>query len=64
MSRKGYDLKNTQQMSRVILYGKSGGGVTMSFYQAVAENGLPCAREPKNSSNVGITLRGSLLRTG
>jgi hypothetical protein len=26
-------------MTKVILYGNSGGGVTMSFYQAVAENG-------------------------
>lgn len=32
-------LRNTQHMSRVVLYGNSGGGVTMSFYQAVAENG-------------------------
>ncbi|HEV8723741.1 MAG TPA: hypothetical protein VGW77_24250 [Candidatus Binatia bacterium] len=32
-------LKNVQHMNKVILYGNSGGGVTMSFYQAVAENG-------------------------
>jgi hypothetical protein len=32
-------LKNTQHMTKVVLYGNSGGGVTMSFYQAVAENG-------------------------
>src|ERR1051325_9551596 len=32
-------LRNTQHMTKVILYGNSGGGVTMSFYQAVAENG-------------------------
>jgi len=46
-------LKNVQRMSQVVLYGNSGGGVTMSFYQAVAENGpavcqganklIPCA---------------------
>src|SRR5262245_17032451 len=32
-------LKNVQHMDKVVLYGNSGGGVTMSFYQAVAENG-------------------------
>src|SRR5215510_10762547 len=32
-------LRNVQQMTKVVLYGNSGGGVTMSFYQAVAENG-------------------------
>jgi len=32
-------LRNTQHMTKIILYGNSGGGVTMSFYQAVAENG-------------------------
>ncbi len=40
-------LKNTQNMSQVILYGNSGGGVTMSFYQAVAENG-PSVCQGKN----------------
>jgi hypothetical protein len=39
-------LKNVQQMSRVILYGNSGGGVTMSFYQAVAENGPSVCQGP------------------
>ena len=32
-------LKSVQKVNKVILYGNSGGGVTMSFYQAVAENG-------------------------
>jgi hypothetical protein len=32
-------LRNVQHMTKVVLYGNSGGGVTMSFYQAVAENG-------------------------
>jgi hypothetical protein len=32
-------LKDTEHMTKVVLYGNSGGGVTMSFYQAVAENG-------------------------
>ena len=39
-------LKNTQKVSRVILYGNSGGGVTMSFYQAVAENGPKVCQGP------------------
>ena len=32
-------LKSVQKVNKVTLYGNSGGGVTMSFYQAVAENG-------------------------
>ena len=40
-------LKNTQKVSRVILYGNSGGGVTMSFYQAVAENGPKVCQGPR-----------------
>ncbi len=32
-------LRDVQKVSKIILYGSSGGGVTMSFYQAVAENG-------------------------
>jgi hypothetical protein len=32
-------LKTEQKVAKVVLYGSSGGGVTMSFYQAVAENG-------------------------
>ena len=40
-------LKNTQHMSQIILYGNSGGGVTMSFYQAVAENGPSVCQGPR-----------------
>ena len=29
-------LKNVQRMTKIVLFGNSGGGVTMSFYQAVA----------------------------
>ena len=39
-------LRNVQHMSRVVLYGNSGGGVTMSFYQAVAENGPSVCEGP------------------
>ncbi len=40
-------LRNTQHLSRIILYGNSGGGVTMSFYQAVAENGPSVCQGPR-----------------
>lgn len=32
-------LKNKQKVSKIVLFGHSGGGATTSFYQAVAENG-------------------------
>ena len=51
-------LKNTQQMSRVILYGNSGGGVTMSFYQAVAENGPSVCQGTKKLVQCGDNLAG------
>jgi pimeloyl-ACP methyl ester carboxylesterase len=38
--RRGVDhLKNTQKMSKVVLFGHSGGGPTTTYYQAVAEVG-------------------------
>ena len=51
-------LKNTQKMSRVILYGNSGGGVTMSFYQAVAENGPAVCQGDKKLVECGNNLAG------
>ena len=39
-------LKNVQGVPRVVLFGASGGGVTMSFYQAVAENGPTVCQGP------------------
>ena len=39
-------LKNVQKANKVILYGNSGGGVTMSFYQAVVGTGLQSAKAP------------------
>ena len=51
-------LKNTQQISRVILYGNSGGGVTMSFYQAVAENGPSVCQGTKKLVQCGDNLAG------
>ena len=38
--KRGVDyLKNTQKISKVILFGHSGGGPTTTYYQAVAEKG-------------------------
>ena len=38
--KRGVDyLRNTQHMSKVIMFGHSGGGPTTTFYQAVAEAG-------------------------
>jgi hypothetical protein len=51
-------LRNVQQMSKVILYGNSGGGVTMSFYQAVAENGPSVCQGPNKLVQCGDNLAG------
>lgn len=51
-------LRNVQQMSKVILYGNSGGGVTMSFYQAVAENGPSVCQGAKKLVQCGNNLAG------
>ena len=51
-------LRNVQQMSKVILYGNSGGGVTMSFYQAVAENGPSVCQGPNKLVQCGNNLAG------
>jgi hypothetical protein len=51
-------LKNVQQMSKVILYGNSGGGVTMAFYQAVAENGPGVCQGPKKLVQCANNLAG------
>src|SRR5215510_10041269 len=51
-------LKNVQQMSKVILYGNSGGGVTMNFYQAVAENGPKVCQGANKLVKCGNNLAG------
>jgi hypothetical protein len=51
-------LRNVQQMSKVILYGNSGGGVTMSFYQAVTENGPSVCQGPNKLIQCGNNLAG------
>jgi hypothetical protein len=39
-------LKNTQHMTKVVLFGHSGGGPTTTFYQAVAEKGPSFCTDP------------------
>lgn len=51
-------LENVEQVNRVILYGNSGGGVTMSFYQAVAENGPSVCQGPNKLVHCGDNLAG------
>lgn len=43
---------------KVILFGHSGGAVTMSFYQAVAENGLAVCQGPNKLVQCGDDLKG------
>ena len=52
-------LKNTVGVSKVVLLGHSGGGPTMSFYQAVAEHGPAFCQQPgklmKCGTNFNVT---------
>ena len=67
-------LKNTQHLNRIILYGNSGGGVTMSFYQAVAGNGpsvcqgsrklVECSSSGSNSLAGSTPADGIILSDG
>jgi hypothetical protein len=40
-------LRKQPGITKVVLFGHSGGGPTMSFYQALAENGPAFCRDPK-----------------
>lgn len=51
-------LKNVQGVPRVVLFGSSGGGVTMSFYQAVAENGPAVCQGPNKLAQCSDDLAG------
>ena len=51
-------LKETQKVSKVVLYGNSGGGVAMSFYQAVAEKGPSICKGPEKLMPCGDNLTG------
>jgi hypothetical protein len=57
-------LKKVQGMGRVVLYGNSGGGVTMSFYQAVAQNGPSVCQGPNKLVQCGNNLAGLPLADG
>lgn len=51
-------LRNVQRMTKIVLFGNSGGGVTMSFYQAVAENGTSVCQGPTKLMQCGNNLAG------
>jgi hypothetical protein len=51
-------LKQKQGITKVVLYGNSGGGVTQSFYQAVAENGPSVCQGPNKLFQCGNDLTG------
>ena len=49
--KRGVDyLRNTQKISKVILFGHSGGGPTTTYYQAVAEKGPSYCQGPNKLS--------------
>jgi hypothetical protein len=51
-------LRNTVGVSKVVLLGHSGGGPTMSFYQAVAEKGVAFCQQPEKLVKCASTLAG------
>lgn len=51
-------LRKIQGITRVVLFGHSGGGPTMSFYQAVAENGIAYCQDPQRIYKCDDTLAG------
>jgi hypothetical protein len=51
-------LKSQPGITKVVLFGHSGGGPTMSFYQAVAENGPPYCQGPNKLVECGNNLMG------
>jgi pimeloyl-ACP methyl ester carboxylesterase len=57
--KQGVDyLKKKQRVSKVILFGHSGGGATTAFYQAVAENGPAFCQDPHKLTQCGDGLAG------
>lgn len=57
--KSGVDfLRRQPGVSKVILMGHSGGGPTMSFYQAVAEAGVAYCRGPNKLTQCGDNLSG------
>jgi hypothetical protein len=51
-------LRRQPGITKVILYGHSGGGAVSSFYQAVAENGVAFCQDPKKLSACSGKLAG------
>jgi hypothetical protein len=51
-------LRKLPGITKVILFGHSGGGPTMSFYQAVAENGVAFCQDPRKLVKCGNALAG------
>jgi hypothetical protein len=57
--RQGVEyLRALPGIKKVILMGGSGGGPTMSFYQAVAENGVPFCQQPQKLTKCADELAG------
>jgi len=59
-------LRDVQHMTKIVLFGNSGGGATMTFYQAVAETGPTICQGPSKlaqcSNNVaGLTAADGLI---
>lgn len=53
-------LRSLPGITRVVLLGGSGGGPTMSFYQAVAENGSAFCKQPQKLTRCDESMAGSL----
>ncbi|HKY08067.1 MAG TPA: hypothetical protein VJQ55_07500 [Candidatus Binatia bacterium] len=51
-------LRKLPGITKIILFGHSGGGPTMSFYQAVAENGVGFCQDPRKLVRCGNGLAG------
>ena len=51
-------LRRQPGITKVVLFGHSGGGPTVSFYQAVAENGIAYCRDPKRLTTCDDALAG------
>ena len=51
-------LRRQPSITKVVLFGHSGGGPTMSFYQAVAENGPGYCKDAKRLSPCTEDLSG------
>ena len=51
-------LKRQPGITRIVLFGHSGGAPTMSFYQAVAENGVAFCQDPKRLTTCENNLSG------